>query len=156
MLIIKTIIALSLLVSFANAPAVESKLRAFETDGCTLFVDGTSSKPDLWKHCCISHDLRYWFGGTKEEMDETDSRLKLCVEKAAGPRWAGLIYTGVRAGHYSPIKNKYQWAWAWSPKRSFEKLTAKEIEYVIAELKGMQAPEVDMESFLKENFPLSK
>jgi hypothetical protein len=156
MLIIRTIIALSLLASFASVSADESKLRAFKTDGCTLFVDGTSSKPDLWKHCCISHDLRYWFGGTEEEMDEADTRLKLCVEKAAGPRWAILIYNGVRAGHYSPIKNKYQWAWAWSPKRSFQKLSAKEIEYVIAELKGMQVPEVNMESFLKENFPLSK
>lgn len=153
---IEPIIALGLLASTSLAKASESKLHTFETDGCTLFVDGTSSKPNLWKHCCISHDLRYWFGGTKEDMDTEDLRLKLCVEKAAGPRWAGLIYYGVRMGHYSPIKNKYQWAWGWSPKRSYQKSSQTEIDYLIAELKGMHVSEVEMASFIKINFPLSK
>lgn len=89
-------------------------------------------------------------------MDATDLRLKLCVEKVAGPSWAGLIYYGVRVGHYSPIKNKYQWAWGWSPKRAHQKSSQAEIDYIVAELKGIKVPEVDTEVFLKENFPLAK
>ena len=88
--------------------AEDNKLKAFETDGCTMFVDGTNSRPELWKTCCIEHDLRYWYGGSLSDMDEADNQIKICVEKVAGNAWAQVIYTGISAGHHSPIKNKYQ------------------------------------------------
>lgn len=137
----------------AQLIAAESKLSPFETDGCTMFVDGPSSKPELWRHCCVEHDLRYWFGGTQGDMDKTDVRLKECVQKVAGASWATLIYNGVRAGHYSPIKNKYQWGWAWSPKREKTPLTLEESTLVLSELKLLNLPEINMEEFTKFYFP---
>lgn len=128
------------------------KLKPFETDNCTMFVDGPKSEPGLWKHCCIEHDLRYWFGGSDPDMDMADLRLKACVQKVAGDNWAKLIYTGVRAGHYSPIKNKYVWGWAWSVKRKKEPLTSAEVGYVITQLKDLRLDEVNIDEFIKINF----
>ncbi|MBC7428953.1 MAG: hypothetical protein H7336_10100 [Bacteriovorax sp.] len=129
------------------------KLTPFETDGCTMFVDGTREKPELWRHCCVEHDLRYWFGGSESDMDKTDLRLKDCVQKEAGVTWATLIYNGVRAGHHSPIKNKTQWGWAWNTGREKVPLTPAETTIVLAELKNVNVPEVSMDEFLKFYFP---
>ena len=141
------------LISTPLQAAAEMKLSPFETDGCTMFVNGTRAKPDLWRHCCIEHDLRYWFGGAQEEMDKTDIRLKECVQKVGGETWGTLIYNGVRAGHYSPIKNKFQWGWAWSVKREKVPLTLDESIYVLNELKLLSVPEVNMDEFIKFYFP---
>lgn len=144
---------LSTTAGIAAEAKVEAKLSPFETDGCTLFVDGPGSKPELWRHCCVLHDLRYWFGGTQEDMDKTDLKLKECVQNVGGTTWANLIYNGVRAGHYSPVKNKYQWGWAWTPKRGKTPLTLEESTLVLAELKLLSLPEVKMEEFIKFYFP---
>lgn len=128
-------------------------LKPFFTDGCTLFIDGPKDQPTLWRHCCVEHDLRYWFGGSKDDRDSTDLRLKACVEKAAGANWANLIYYGVRTGRLSPIKNKTQWNWGWKEKRESVPLTTDEISTVKLELSHMTVPEVDMPDFLKVNFP---
>lgn len=143
------------LVFIFMAPGLkaEIKLKTFETDGCTLFTDGTNEKPTLWRHCCVEHDLRYWFGGSEPDMDATDLRLQSCVEKVAGANWAKIIYTGVRAGHHSPIKNKYVWNWGWSKKREKTPLTAAEIAYVLSELRVLAVKEVNIDDFIKVNFP---
>ena len=148
-------IYLTLLLTLTSYPlhSSELKLKPFETDGCTMFVEGPNRDPKLWKHCCVEHDLRYWFGGSSSEMDATDLRLKSCVEKVAGDYWATLIYKGVRAGHYSPIKNKYAWSWAWSVKREDKSLNADEASYVISQLRSLNLDEVNIEDFIKINFP---
>lgn len=131
----------------------ELKLKSFETDGCTMFLDGTRKEPGLWRNCCVDHDLRFWFGGSQEDMDAADLRLKSCVDKVAGATWANLIYTGVRTGHHSPIKNKTQWSWGWTEKRKNIKLTSDEIAVIKMELKSLNLPQVDMADFLKFYFP---
>lgn len=128
-------------------------LKPFFTDGCTLFVDGPQNRPKLWRHCCVEHDLRYWFGGSVEDRDATDLRLKACVEKVAGANWASIIYYGVKTGHVSPIKNKTQWNWGWIDKREFGPLSSEEVRTVKLALSYMKVPEVDMLDFLKVNFP---
>jgi hypothetical protein len=145
--------ALICLICVSPAIKAELKLSPFVTDGCTMFLDGTPSKPGLWRPCCVEHDLRYWFGGSEADMNNTDLRLKECVQKLAGDYWATLIYNGVRAGHYSPIKNKYYWSWAWSVKREKTPLTPAETEYVLSELREMKVDEVNMDEFIKVNFP---
>ena len=146
---------LALITLFITSPAIRAEiaLKTFETDGCTLFLDGTFSKPGLWKHCCTEHDLRYWFGGSTKDMDETDLRLSACVEKVAGNYWAQTIYSGVRAGHHSPIKNKYRWNWGWATPREYKELSAAEKNYVVNELKGMSVENVNIDEFIKINFP---
>ena len=60
------------------------ELSDFTSDGCSLFIDGTFEKPDLWKECCLTHDIAYWQGGTQEERLEADLAFKACVEKKTG------------------------------------------------------------------------
>lgn len=101
-------------------------MQPFETDYCTMFADGTPQKPDLWKHCCFEHDLRYWFGGDAHDIDFADDSLRQCVQDAAGSFWANLIYKGVREGHNSPIQHRLHWGWGWTPRRPNDSLTADE------------------------------
>lgn len=132
----------------------KAQLHEFATDNCTMFIDGPPRSPELWKDCCIIHDLRYWFGGSETDLDRADLRLKTCVEKKAGNTWAELIYRGVRAGHYSPIKNKYQWNWGWITPRPKTPLTKIEEELAISELRKLTYPRDFIENFINENFDL--
>ena len=136
----------------------EYKLKPFATDGCTLFVDGTPRKPGLWRSCCVTHDLRYWFGGSQMDMDSADLSLKSCVQNLAGESWARTIYTGVRAGHYSPIKNKTAWSWGWVTKR--EKIPLNEMEIIVAKaelrLLKLDHEKISIDDFIKINFPEAK
>ena len=92
-----------------------SEIRNFRTDGCTLAPDGTVTKPQLWKECCIAHDMWYWGGGTKKERQQTDINLKLCIEKKAGPFIAKLFIIGVHLGSFSPFKIEgKRWGNAWN------------------------------------------
>lgn len=129
-----------------------NNLSDFQTDGCTLFAEGTFNRPKLWQHCCVEHDLRYWFGGSMVDQLKSDQRLKSCVEKVAGKNWAQLIYTGVRAGHLSPLKSKYQWSWGWLKERPNSELGALEKDYVISELWRLPYDQVFIEHFISDNF----
>jgi hypothetical protein len=133
-----------------KAQDVTRTLKDFVTDGCTMFVDGPDSNPTLWRHCCVEHDLRYWFGGTSQNRDFADLQLKACVQDVAGDFWANLIYDGVRAGQFSPIHHKYAWSWAWEPKRENTELTTDEIKYVIQRLNDVDMTQEAREKFIKK------
>jgi hypothetical protein len=132
--------------TFAN------QLQPFVTDYCTMFSNGTFEKPDLWKHCCLDHDIRYWYGGTEINMDQADLNLKSCVEKVAGTSWATLIYSGVRAGHYSPIKNVHKWSWGWETNRGDKELNANEKIYILEEIHQLPFGNDVIENFINNNF----
>ena len=53
------------------------ELADFTSDGCSMFIDGTFEKPELWKECCLLHDMAYWRGGTEEEEEEKLADQKL-------------------------------------------------------------------------------
>jgi hypothetical protein len=125
-------------------------LKDFITDGCTMFIDGPDDNPTLWRHCCVEHDLRYWFGGTLQNRDFADLQLKACVKDCAGDFWANLIYNGVQAGQFSPIHHKYSWSWAWEPKRENSELSPDEIQYVIKRLNDVDMTPEYRESFIKK------
>lgn len=124
----------SFLLLSISAWSQEARLQPFETDYCTMFVDGTPQKPSLWKHCCFEHDLRYWFGGNSFDLDFADEALRQCVQSAAGNLWANLIYKGVREGHKSPVRHRYHWSWGWSPARADTPLTPFEKALIRQEL----------------------
>ena len=140
--------------SAKEAIDLKNTLKPFYTDGCTLFVDGPIDRPNLWRHCCVAHDLRYWFGGSNHDLDKTDLKLKSCVEKVAGPVWAEVIYQGVRLGHKSPIKNKTHWSWGWMIERENKGLNPIESLYVIEELKRLPMDREFIDSFILHNFPI--
>lgn len=108
------------------------ELKEFYTDGCTLFMDNyPKHKEKSWRHCCVIHDLRYWYGGNKSEKDQTDLDLKACVEKSYSAFLANLMYRGIRIGNSSPIKHKTHWGWGWVEKKpAYFNLTEEETQYV--------------------------
>lgn len=143
---------ISISAQAGSESTLNNSLKTFETDGCTMFVDGTPSKPGLWKHCCVEHDMRYWFGGDQKDMDKTDLRLKACVKDVAGATWAQLIYAGVRTGHTSPVKNKTHWGWGWTTERSNTPLSPSENEYIIEEVRRLPYDSDLLEKFINRNF----
>ncbi len=109
-------------------PALRAEgLNNFKTDYCTGYSEGPRSMPNLWKHCCVEHDLYFWAGGSKKDRVKADEQLKVCVAQTGQKIHAQLIYLGVQLGGLSPfkIKNK-QWGNGWNQRASYEKLTEKE------------------------------
>lgn len=143
-------ILLSLILNSAQAEEIQKTLQDFETDGCTMFIDGPSSKPDLWAHCCFEHDLRYWFGGAKEDKKFSDIQLRECVRNVAGNFWANLMYAGVTAGNMSPVKFKYVWSWGWTPKRDKTKLTEEETHYIVERINALELDPEFREKFIQK------
>jgi hypothetical protein len=99
-----------------------------------MFIDGTFEKPELWKECCLLHDMAYWKGGTEEERKQADLAFKACVEKKTGdPILAKLMYEAVRAGGAPHFPTWYRWGYGWPLGRGYQALTSKEEK--LAELK---------------------
>ena len=123
-----------LLVSFApfgcrDAGELEPKLELadFTSDGCSLFIDGTFANPELWKECCLLHDMAYWRGGAEEERKQADLAFKACVEKKTGdPVLAKLMYEAVRAGGEPHFPTWYRWGYGWPIGRGYKALTVEE------------------------------
>ncbi len=146
------IILLSLLLILICGPiwAQDESLQNFETDYCTFFANGTIQEPDLWKHCCFEHDLRYWFGGALDDRDIADTYLKQCVQDVAGSFWANLIYTGVREGHKSPIQNRLHWGWGWTSHRENLPLTNPEKKIIQVNLYQLNLDQDYVENFIRK------
>jgi hypothetical protein len=151
-LILFAAISISASAQTDSASSFTNSLKTFETDGCTMFVDGTASRHNLWRHCCVEHDMRYWFGGDQKDMDKTDLRLKTCVKEVAGATWAELIYIGVRTGHKSPVKNKTHWGWGWTTLRANTPLDPSEDDYIIQEVRRLPFDSDLLEKFIDRNF----
>lgn len=110
----------------------DREMRPFSTDGCTMAPEGTLNRPNLFRPCCIAHDLRFWGGGTEAERDHADLELRACIRKVGGPGWATIFYNAVRAGRLSPwtIESK-RWGNAWYELDGYRSLNAEEIQRLI-------------------------
>lgn len=144
------ILSLLIILTGCFSLAQSEGLQKFETDYCTLFVNGTPKHPNLWKHCCFEHDLRYWFGGTLVDRNTADSYLKQCVYNVAGSFWANLIYDGVKIGHKSPVKNRHHWGWGWTPLRENTPLNNSEKVIIRDNLFQLNLSEDYIEQFINK------
>ena len=100
---------------FFISPAGASELEPFATDGCSVWIDGPPKHPNLWRHCCVAHDLAYWIGGTKAQRRKADDELKRCIFEAQRPMLASqTTFYGVRmgGGPYWPMS--YRWGFGWN------------------------------------------
>jgi hypothetical protein len=103
------------------------ELKPFTSDGCTLFPDGSLLEPQQWCDCCFEHDLAYWRGGSMQEREAADQRLRDCVQEKTGDAvLARSMYEGVRFGGSPYFYNWYRWGYGWSYERKYQALTAKE------------------------------
>jgi hypothetical protein len=125
-----------ILILFFNLSARASELRSFSTDYCTNYPEGTTAQPDLWKHCCLIHDLNFWAGGEKKDRRSADLSLRSCIEATGAFSTAQIMYWAVRAGSLSPIKYPdKRWGNGWPGRKVHLPLTRQEIERIDVELR---------------------
>ena len=107
------------------------ELSNFTSDGCSLFIDGTFENPELWKDCCLKHDIAYWQGGTRAERGAADLAFRKCVEKKTGNRdLAELMYQAVRNGGEPYFPTWYRWGYGWPLGGGYRALTPVEQKMV--------------------------
>jgi len=123
---------LALLICAGCANSASADLKAFTTDGCSAFPDGTPAHRDLWLNCCVVHDFAYWKGGARDERKRVDEELQSCVAKVGEPTIAGLMLAGVRAGGTPYLPTRFRWGYGWPYPRGYRELSAEELEQVRA------------------------
>lgn len=140
---------LSPVAQAVNQTTEQAALRPFVTDYCTGFPEGTRNHPELWKHCCVEHDLHFWAGGCRVARRQSDRRIYECIRDSGAPGIARLMYLGIRLGSISPIKiKKKKWGNAWTDGRGdFRSLTAGDIDLIEREFRMHPSEEVPKETF---------
>jgi hypothetical protein len=119
-------IIITLLATGCNT---ESELRAFSSDGCSLFPDSSLISESDWCSCCFEHDLAYWRGGTEAEREQADSVLRDCVTGKTGNETLGsMMYEGVRLGGSPYFYSWYRWGYGWGYERKYQALSPAEVE----------------------------
>jgi len=134
------LLLLLLLLAAAQGVADAGELTPFRSDGCSRFPDGTPSQPTLWRDCCVTHDLAYWQGGTREQRLIADRELRACVSERAGAALGGLMFSGVRLGGSPRWPTTYRWGFGWLPARPYGALSAAERGQVEDRLREGGAP----------------
>lgn len=124
-------------------------LMDFHTDYCTMYKEGPTNSPEAWKECCLEHDMYYWAGGTIQNRNQADLRLKDCVEDLGYPEEAQIIYAGVKLGHLSPIKSKFPWNNGWLGKHQYLSLNPYERQQVEIKIRKTSFPEEVVNLFLE-------
>lgn len=84
---------------------------AFATDGCTLFPDRLPLH-DL-RAACVTHDIRYWLGGTTEERREADLAFKDAITHTGplGRPLSNLMFMSVRVFGDSALARLHNANW---------------------------------------------
>lgn len=118
------------LLSAASPAHAADKLKPFATDGCSEFPNGTAKQKELWLHCCIAHDKKYWAGGTYKERLHADLELRECVSKVGEPAVADLMLAGVRVGGSPWLDTPFRWGYGWPYGRGYKTLTPAEKKQV--------------------------
>lgn len=59
----------------AAAHAEKPHIRPFPVEA----FDGCTMAPDVCRHCCLQHDVAYWFAETRGERKAADRAFRTCV-----------------------------------------------------------------------------
>lgn len=129
----KTIFAI-LFFTFICCNVFAGSLAPFKSDGCSAFPDGTFENKNLWLDCCIEHDKAYWVGGTQEQKNAADEKLKQCVAAIGQPEIADIMLKGVQVGGTPYLPTTFRWGYGWPFPRGFKPLTEQEQREVEAEM----------------------
>jgi|TARA_B110000881_G_C18539657_1_gene497797 hypothetical protein len=122
---------ITFLIIFLISVVVSAEnIKAFTSDGCSLFPDGTFQQNQLWLSCCTAHDYAYWQGGTHEKRFIADEQLHQCITAVGEPEIATLMLAGVRVGGSPYLPTPFRWGYGWSYLRGYKTLTKAEKEQV--------------------------
>ncbi len=83
--------------------------KSFVTDGCSGWLD---REWDL--ECCVSHDIAYWCGGTREQRRQADAQLGECVAANTARAVGTGMRLGVRIGGHPLFPTSYRWGYGHS------------------------------------------
>lgn len=132
-----------LLARLFSGVASAAELKPFSTDGCSDFPDGIEGHEDLWRSCCIEHDLAYWKGGTWRQRLEADKKLEQCVESVGQPLIAKIMLAGVRIGGSPYLNTPFRWGYGWPFGRGYKALTPEEMKQVERLQAQIKWPEIN-------------
>ena len=125
------LILLSMLMLLSGCQSTGGQaIKAFATDGCSDFPDGTLAQRDLWRQCCTAHDLKYWAGGTYDERMQADLDLRACVQSVGNAGVAQTMLLGVRLFGSPWWPTSYRWGFGWPYTHGYTALTPEELEQV--------------------------
>ena len=79
--------------------------KAFVTDGCSSFLDGS------WVMCCVEHDIPYWCGGSREQRRQADRDLDACISETSSGFLGTMMYLGVRMGGHPVVPAGWRWGY---------------------------------------------
>ena len=102
------------------------ELADFTSDGCSLFIDGTFENPELWKECCLKHDIAYWQEVPKNKGSRQTWLKTVWKKKTGDSTLAYLMYEAVRAGGEPHFPTWYRWGYGWPIGRGYKELTLSE------------------------------
>ena len=138
---VRTVLVLLFTFSIlTSSPSLAADFRDFTSDGCSLFPDGSVKDRDLWCDCCLTHDIAYWQGGTKEDRKRADETLRQCVlERTHNKVLADMMYDGVRTGGHPAFPTWYRWGYGWKYGKGYTVLTEQEQQQVRAKLDAYYA-----------------
>ena len=128
-----------LLLAVEACHSSEDELRAFTSDGCSAFPDGTPAQRQLWRACCVRHDFSYWIGGNAEQRKQADEHLQVCVAGVGEPAISQMMLAGVRVGGSPWLPTEFRWGYGWSNLRGYKTLTREEQAQVSAKLDHARA-----------------
>jgi len=101
-------------------------IKAFTSDGCSAWPDGTLVEKDLWQRCCTAHDKSYWQGGTYAERKSADEELKTCVAAVGKPAVAAIMLAGVRVGGSPWWPTAFRWGYGWPWLRGYRPISSED------------------------------
>jgi hypothetical protein len=124
--LLKPILLLLLCACISATTYAADSIKAFTTDGCSLFPDGHLYNRELWLPCCTAHDKAYWQGGTWEQRRDADRQLKQCVAALGEHVVAELMLNGVRVGGSPFWPTRFRWGYGWNYLRGYKPLNDDE------------------------------
>lgn len=109
---------------------LSQQINPFQSDGCSVWPEGSKKNKTSWLRCCLVHDIAYWRGGTKEEKETADAALQSCVERHDSNFIAELMKFGVSIGGTPKYKTSFRWGFGWNYNRGFLPLNSRERSYI--------------------------
>ena len=115
-----------------------SNIKDFSTDGCSSYPDGIPLlETNKWFHCCFTHVISYWVGGSKAEKDHADGELNRCVSEESFPLHGKVMQIGVAAGGVPDTFFPWRWGYGFSEDRTYNKMSLEEKERVFQKYDGI-------------------
>jgi hypothetical protein len=94
--------------------------KPFVTDGCSKWFDR-----DWDLACCVTHDIAYWCGGTREERRQVDLEFGECVGANTSQSIGVAMRLGVGLGGHPLFPTTYRWGYGHAYRASYPSTSAQ-------------------------------